>query len=653
MLHEPLDPAQKQFRLIRLRSRKRTADQPVNKLFEYPPVECNLYRTSIGQKPVYQALSYTWGPEHDTLPITINGEEVLVTRNLRVALENVREEDEDVVLWVDAICINQRDTAEKGVQVSQMKDIFTNARQTIVWLGPATEYSDIIIAELSRIGEDLVQRRVRDMMFDMAATKDTKLCETLEQSVKENMADYIEDYFRRGAHFRFLIFEFAYLLGRDYWSRVWVIQEFVLSAKLQIRCGRSTILFEHFHATFMFLVLVRTEFAIRLSQTLGKDDEYEANNEIHMSVFMHEGLTRHNAAPMFALRKNYLASGLANQDTAFNLAALMTSTQMNGDSNATEQRDRIYALLGLANDNHILELKPEYEEAVSCEAVFTAAARAMLTTGHVDLLAFSQLWIDRGERSPAQRMTGLPSWVPDWRVKILDPRGGKLWQTCFRASGKLTFHKPIFFQTGLPKELIKLLGFRIDVVEALADEWWTEGPVTFQNYRTYLSDVEELCKKSDAKMKDTGIEVYPKPYDRQGARVVVPIAGQQVYSMGFAGPITTTAQESYELVQADIETQSRREPRTFGLQLREDYYIRMKEQRFRRPFLSANGFVGLVPRNSRPGDLIVVFLGSKFIYALREDQDGACSLIGEAYVHGIMSGELSDTEPVVEDFVLK
>src|SRR5262245_4573781 len=188
MLYETLNPAQKQFRLIQLRSRNQTANCPAAEPFDYPPVECILYKTSMNQKPVYQALSYTWGRGYETLPIKINEEEVLVTRNLRIALENIREEDKDVVLWIDAICINQTDTTEKNVQVSQMKDIYANARQTIVWLGPATDYSDIFLAELSRVGEHAVERGVLDMMIKMANTKDTKLCETLEQSVKEHMS---------------------------------------------------------------------------------------------------------------------------------------------------------------------------------------------------------------------------------------------------------------------------------------------------------------------------------------------------------------------------------------------------------------------------------------------------------------------------------
>jgi len=131
MLHEPLDPERRQFRLLQLRSRAQTATPPATDLLDYPPIECDLYVSSPDKKPVYHALSYTWGRADDTVPVQINRQDVLVTRNLRIALENIREEEHDVVLWIDAICINQGDATEKSIQVSQMRDIYANAESTI------------------------------------------------------------------------------------------------------------------------------------------------------------------------------------------------------------------------------------------------------------------------------------------------------------------------------------------------------------------------------------------------------------------------------------------------------------------------------------------------------------------------------------------
>ncbi|KAF2433211.1 hypothetical protein EJ08DRAFT_552002, partial [Tothia fuscella] len=89
------------------------------------------------EKPHYYALSYVWGNAKDTVPIRICTKDVdgkflekivtQVTRNLIVALEHLQQDDEDVVLWIDALSINQQDEVEKGQQIMRMGDIYANA----------------------------------------------------------------------------------------------------------------------------------------------------------------------------------------------------------------------------------------------------------------------------------------------------------------------------------------------------------------------------------------------------------------------------------------------------------------------------------------------------------------------------------------------
>lgn len=60
---------------------------------------------------------------------------LLITPNLDTALRRIRLPDRIRALWVDAICINQQDVAERGGQVQLMGSIYSKARQVIVWLG--------------------------------------------------------------------------------------------------------------------------------------------------------------------------------------------------------------------------------------------------------------------------------------------------------------------------------------------------------------------------------------------------------------------------------------------------------------------------------------------------------------------------------------
>lgn len=93
----------------------------------------------------YEALSYTWDNDaslpHQMLNISLNNRCFQVTENLESALRCLRHESLPRVFWIDAICINQADDVEKEQQVKKMYEIYKNARQVVVWLGPATSDS--------------------------------------------------------------------------------------------------------------------------------------------------------------------------------------------------------------------------------------------------------------------------------------------------------------------------------------------------------------------------------------------------------------------------------------------------------------------------------------------------------------------------------
>ena len=89
----------------------------------------------------YIALSYTWGSSSKTRNIRSNGLSLSVTENVYGALENIhspfgpgRAYRGSPTLWVDAICINQEDLEERAEQVKLMRDIYSHAFRTIIWL---------------------------------------------------------------------------------------------------------------------------------------------------------------------------------------------------------------------------------------------------------------------------------------------------------------------------------------------------------------------------------------------------------------------------------------------------------------------------------------------------------------------------------------
>jgi hypothetical protein len=97
-------------------------------------VRCKLSHVTFGEKPQYEALSYTWGDPNDLEDIIINGLKIKVRANLYSALRHLRTK-EPRVLWADAICIDQGNFQERTYQVGLMDYIYTRASCVLVWLG--------------------------------------------------------------------------------------------------------------------------------------------------------------------------------------------------------------------------------------------------------------------------------------------------------------------------------------------------------------------------------------------------------------------------------------------------------------------------------------------------------------------------------------
>jgi hypothetical protein len=106
-------------------------------------IKCELVHVHIDSANQYEALSYFWGPpdgEGSTIYIQAGGWQpwtatLRVTKSLFIALMHLRYKSQTRHLWIDQICINQKNTSEKNSQVRQMGEIYSKASSTVVWLG--------------------------------------------------------------------------------------------------------------------------------------------------------------------------------------------------------------------------------------------------------------------------------------------------------------------------------------------------------------------------------------------------------------------------------------------------------------------------------------------------------------------------------------
>jgi hypothetical protein len=121
---------------------------------ETTPIKCELFEYALQTSRsthLYEALSYVWGDPDKTLPILVHGHRMNVTINLYAALLQLRNHSIERILWVDAICINQEDQAEKEHQIQYMANIYGQANRVVVWLGEAADNSDLAFEEMRRV----------------------------------------------------------------------------------------------------------------------------------------------------------------------------------------------------------------------------------------------------------------------------------------------------------------------------------------------------------------------------------------------------------------------------------------------------------------------------------------------------------------------
>jgi hypothetical protein len=108
-------------------------DAEIRLLTVYPgggkdEIRCGLAVASLKAGTAFTALSYCWGSQESRGEILIDERKVSVTKSLEVALRHARDQLKEVVLWVDAISINQSNLSEKSSQVQMMGRVYANGK---------------------------------------------------------------------------------------------------------------------------------------------------------------------------------------------------------------------------------------------------------------------------------------------------------------------------------------------------------------------------------------------------------------------------------------------------------------------------------------------------------------------------------------------
>lgn len=328
--------------------------------------------------PDFTTFSYVWGgPKYDERRrIVVGGVDVPVLDSVYPILELVCDDAQfaaDVWLWIDSICINQSDVAERSAQVRQMGQIYRQSKRTVVWLGRATRDTDAAMDFLRAI-----IRETRDM-------EKVKVDLDLPGEVGR-LPKPLQDRARWAQVERWL--------RNPWWKRVWTLQEFMQARRLTFHCGDRSIGRRDLHAAVLGIWVLGTSDDLI--------DEYSwraAWNRRRLFIWHRVG-------------------GEAGIRHDMNLVALIAYV---GDCRATDDRDRVYSLLGLANktDQDMIG-QPSYVDTVAVDDVaelYTQLVMAYVKThSSLDIICFAHIFNGYGCTIGGKRP--LPSWVPDWRTEV-------------------------------------------------------------------------------------------------------------------------------------------------------------------------------------------------------------------------------------------
>ena len=203
-------------------------------------VQCDLSVWPKETAPPYNAVSYTWGDPASTTVINMNGKQKTVRTNCEYVLRQAYWCDPSAYIWIDALCINQQNNAEKGPQVAMMGDVYKNADQVLAGVGPHACNSEVllqVVLENEEMYSDIPKQLKAedthpDTRWDWRPVPPRLECPLLKWIIR-----YPPSKFKKliQAHDRFF--------KRPYFTRVWVMQELFMAKKIALWCGKDQIPF--------------------------------------------------------------------------------------------------------------------------------------------------------------------------------------------------------------------------------------------------------------------------------------------------------------------------------------------------------------------------------------------------------------------------
>ena len=566
-------------------------------------VSCEFKRISLLDKEIaeYKTISYTWGADNPKAHILVEGKLLPVPINAEKAIRYFRLPDRDRVLWIDAACINQKDDGEhgeKGPHVRYMSLVYSKGQGSLVHLGDDDE-------GLAGLAFQTV-RRLRDNRASLLDDDEVKPGSDEARALTN-------------------------LFSRPWFRRAWVVQEVALSKSNQCFLGEHSIWCRAFIDLALFYGLKRKwgSDAGQLAEKYGRD----------------AAAAIHNITTLGTVREQYQKGKIADEP---DIATLIQTRR-----ECKNPRDMVYSIIGLWDPEVTKDLPPRlrirYYDSVP--KVYRATTRYSIKTRDAPYILYQVMHRTDGELEDAsipawaKRDDGaiedhkFPTWVPRW------DRGNEA-----GAPHELSVHfhcwlpwnalvKPKDKCEGSTPDVLRMDGIMIDTVKAVTSPLRGEQqrePVALHDFFTEAARLARMCASGSQgeNVTDALAETLIA-----GCATVNKLATGEDWA-----PYTSFAEHLEKLA---IEHPEQRLPQAMpGGEGRRAYFTRVVTACVNRRFMvTKDGPIGLAPRATMEGDVVVALRNGMWPFVLRamdtpKGEEQKYQFVGQAYLRGFMQGEI-------------
>ncbi|KAI1506014.1 heterokaryon incompatibility protein-domain-containing protein [Biscogniauxia marginata] len=648
---------------------------------------CELHEALVEEELFsYKALSYAWnnGDESADVSIVCNMTSIKVSSNLHSALLRLRRTDAPVKIWVDSLCINQKDPSERTHQVGMMREIYQNSSEVVIWLGdsgPNDDVGDLLRSTYEQQhAKTLPDSRTvyewfgdeRDLLkvtlYHSPPARELRrnhyigrerdvfgafcILYALYTGVPASHIHTLRNMYEAGP----IIQGFGALVEKNWWRRVWVVQEVVVAKKAMIYYGQLSAPWEFFS---------------------GAAAQFENSRRVANVDSIYPYLTDGETMAQFSRLVTDIDSTRKEWELVEPIVLLSLLRKFRSRQ-ASDARDKVFALLGLVRFwGRGKPVSPDYSHDTTSTFISTTKM-LMSSIASLSVLAGTL-------RQAGTDAAKAPSWVTDWSCEPDDHEHERLQSiTLYDAgrvlSGTVRLHG---------SEILESPAYHIDRVAAVGEEMPSAAA---RRMRLVVTSWEILLRHAG------------RPYIRGGSHVDAfwrTLCGDVEY-LGVPPPDRRGAKSQFRRIStegASVWTDwrtSKNSYRTASLigdvwqEGVEDEAWSQRKNAFhhavecasgnRRFFVTERGYVGTGPRDTRAGDDVFVLCGSQVPFLLRDDprvrscggaaletlftnaqqtyvaagrgarvetararchgSHAACySVVGDAYVHGIMDGE--------------